>query len=132
MKRLQVLLDKEAYDDIFQMEELRTLGPQEWGVAGIEMLLKAVAGFLGMNQENIILNAFHKVLIENEKPADLKVYKDDGQLLEMGAKSAIIPMPVNDYKKIFSNVQMVNKTLIVIGMQSSSDFGQLRVILLFI
>lgn len=105
VKRLQVLLDKDAYDDIFQMEELRTLGPQEWGVAGIEMLLKAVAGFLGMNQENIILNAFHKVLIENEKPADLKVYKDDGQLLEMGAKSAIIPMPVNDYKKIFSNVQ---------------------------
>lgn len=104
VSRLHTLLEKQAYDDIFLSKELQTLGPQEWGVTGIEMLLKAVAGFLEIDQEMVCLNAYHRLLIEVQRPGDLKAYKDDNRIIEIGARSAIVPMTTADYKKVFSNI----------------------------
>lgn len=101
---LKEMLSDHEFEEILRLEEVSKLGPQSFGVSGIESLLKAVAGFLGEDIEHVQLNDYHRLLIEAETVSDLKPFKDDEILLRMGAETAIIPMSVEEYKRVFADI----------------------------
>ena len=101
---LKSLLEQGEYETLLCHEALLKYSPRDFGVAGIEILIKALAGYLGEDIERINLNEFHKLLIETEMISDLKQFKDNAELLKLGADSSIIPMSVDEYKRVFSDI----------------------------
>lgn len=104
LRKVQEMLDMQEYEAILRLEEVGDWGPQDFGDDGIELLLKAVAGFLGENTDHIQFNDYHRLLINTETVADLKPYKENERMLEQGAETAIIPMTAEEYRRIFADI----------------------------
>lgn len=105
-----MLLDG-AYEDILRHEAVLKYGPQDFGADGIEILLKAVGGYLGEDIGHISLNQYQRLLVETETIADLKPFKDNDMLMRLGAESAIEPMSLEEYKRVFSDIHNGKKNL---------------------
>ena len=101
---MKEMLDQGAFEEILRHEAVLKYDPQDFGVKGIEILLKAVGGYLGEDINHISLNKYHQLLIETAEITDLKQYKDNDDLLRLGAESAVIPMSLEAYKRVFSEI----------------------------
>lgn len=100
---------KKLYDDgdsksFLSSTFLRNVNPLTLGVEGIQMALFMLADYLGENRDVVTINAFHEVLITTETAYDLKQYKDDSRLLELGAQTAYLPFSTDEFLKIFANI----------------------------
>lgn len=89
----------------------RNASPIELGCNGIELSLKALAGYLNKDTEQFTLNEFHRILISSPTVTELKQYKDDEHMRELGAQSAFVAMTSNEFSKVFANVHNGKKTL---------------------
>lgn len=91
--------------------QFRHSNPLTLGITGIEMALKALAGYLNEDMESFNLNDFHKLLISAPTVFELKPYKDDERIRQLGAQTAFVPISASDYSKVFTNVHNGKKTL---------------------
>ncbi len=91
------------FESFLRSETFTKKSPDQLGVNGILLAVKAVAGFLG-NDYNIILNDFQKALIETEHASDLTRYRDDEDLLRLGMQSSFAPMTLDTFRICFANV----------------------------
>lgn len=99
------------YVGFLRSTQFRNSSPIDLGFKGIELSLKALAGYLNEDVERFNLNAFHRILISSPTVAELKQYKDDEQIQALGAQSAFIAMTPNEFSKVFANVHNGKKTL---------------------
>lgn len=99
------------YVGFLNSAQFRNSNPLDLGVNGIELALKALAGYLNEDAEQFNLNAFHRILITSPTVAELKQYKDDDHIQDLGAQSAFIAMTSNEFSKVFANVHNGKKTL---------------------
>lgn len=104
IESMMLMLNEGKFEAVLKQEAVLKYGPQDFGSRGIEVLLKAIGGFLGDDIEHINLNQYHRVLIETETVADLKQYKDSDEVLSLGADSAMVPMQLSEYKRIFTDI----------------------------
>lgn len=111
MLKMKSLYGEHEYESIFKLKELGDATPHILGIAGLELLLKALLSYLGEDVEKATLNEFHKILIRTEKVQDLKKYKDDVQLLKLGMETAFISVGLDDFRKIFGDVHNGKKNL---------------------
>ena len=105
------MLLKGTYEDILRHEAILKYGPRDFGADGIEILLKAIGGYLGEDINHISLNQYQRLLVETETIADLKQFKDNDVLMRLGAESAIEPMPLEEYKRVFADIHNGKKNL---------------------
>lgn len=57
------------------------------------------------------MNQYQRLLVETETIADLKQFKDNDVLMRLGAESAIEPMPLEEYKRVFADIHNGKKNL---------------------
>ena len=105
------MLLKGTYEDILRHEAILKYGPRDFGAEGIEILLKAIGGYLGEDINHISLNQYQRLLVETETIADLKQFKDNDVLMRLGAESAIEPMSLEEYKRVFADIHNGKKNL---------------------
>ena len=111
LQPLKKLYDAGEYAAFLHSTQFRNSNPQDLGIIGIELALKALAGYLNEDAEKFNLNAFHRALITSPTVAELKQYKDDDHIQDLGAQSAFVAMTSNEFSKVFANVHNGKKTL---------------------
>lgn len=110
-RNLEKLVSDGNYAGFLNSPQFRSSNPLALGINGIELSLKALAGYLGVDIDRFRLNDFHKILISAPTVAEIKQYKDDDYLQELGAQTAFIAVTSKEYSKIFANVYNGKKTL---------------------
>ena len=85
--------------------------PLTLGVEGVQMALYMLADYLGENRDVVTINDFHRILISTSTVPDLKQYKENTQLLELGAQTAYLPLSTEEFAKVFANVHNGKRNL---------------------
>ena len=83
LDELEKYIDEARYEDFLRSEKFAKKSPDQLGVNGILLAIKAIAGFLG-DDPNIKLNDFQRALIETERASDLTQFRDDEDILRLG------------------------------------------------
>jgi len=108
---LKEMFEAGDFEGFLRSNQFRESSPLEFGVGGVELALKALAGYLNEPIERFALNEFQRLLISVPTVADLKQYKDDELIQELGAQTAIVPLSSSDFSKVFTSVHNGKKTL---------------------
>lgn len=102
-EELEKYIDEARYEDFLRSEKFAKKSPDQLGVNGILLAIKAIAGFLG-DDPNIKLNDFQRALIETERASDLTQFRDDEDILRLGLQSSYVPMTMDTFKICFADV----------------------------
>ena len=100
---LEKYIDEARYEDFLRSDKFLKKSPNQLGVNGILLAIKAIAGFLG-DDPNIKLNDFQRALIETERASDLTQFRDDEDILQLGLQSSYVPMTMDTFKICFADV----------------------------
>lgn len=102
-EELEKYIDDAKYEDFLRSEKFTTKSPDQLGVNGILLAIKAVAGFLG-DDLNIKINDFQRALIETERASDLTQFRDNEDILRLGLQSSYTPMTMDTFRVCFADV----------------------------
>ncbi len=108
---LKEMFEAGDFEGFLRSKQFRNSSPLELGVDGVELALKALAGYLNEPIDRFAFNEFQRLLISTPTVSDLKQYKNDELIQELGIQSAIIPLSSSDFSKVFSSVHNGKKTL---------------------
>lgn len=102
-EELEKYIEEGRYEEFLRSEKFVKKSPDQLGVNGILLAIKAVAGFLG-DDSNINLNDFQRALIETERASDLIQFKDDEDILQLGLHSSYMSMSMDTFRTCFADV----------------------------
>lgn len=108
---LKEMFEAGDFEGFLRSKQFRNSSPLELGVSGVELALKALAGYLNDSIERFNLNEFQRILISVPTVTELKQYKDDELIQELGVQSAFVPLSSSDFAKVFTGVHNGKKTL---------------------
>lgn len=111
LRNIEKLISDGDYVGFLNSPQFRSSNPLALGINGIELSLKALAGYLGDDIDRFCLNDFHKILISAPTVTEIKQYKNDERIQELGAQTSFITTTSREYSKIFANVYNGKKTL---------------------
>lgn len=103
LKELEKYIDEARYEDFLRSEKFTKKSPNQLGLKGILLAIKAIAGFLG-DDPNIKLNDFQRILIETKRASELTQFRDDEDILRLGLKSSYVPMTTETFKICFADM----------------------------
>lgn len=103
LEELEKYVNEAQYEDFLRSEKFTKKTPDQLGVNGVLLAIKAIAGYLG-DDSDITLNDFQRSLIEIERAADLAQIREDEDILRQGIQSSFALMTLDSFKVCFADV----------------------------
>ena len=101
--KLDQYLQNQQYGELLRSPEFQTANPVQLGADGIQLVIRAIAGYLG-NPTNIVLNEFQRKLIEATTSLDLFPLREDESILEQGLRSSFAPADMYSFRLSMGNL----------------------------
>ena len=102
-EELEKFVKEAQYEEFLRSEKFTKKTPDQLGINGVLLAIKAVAGYFG-DDPDITLNDFQRSLIETERAADLTQMREDENTLRQGIQSSFVPMTLDTFKACFADV----------------------------
>ncbi len=104
IEKLQEYLTASDYWGLLTSEIFQNTPPYMIGSVGVELVLKALSGYLYGDAEGFRLSRFQKLLIDTERVMDLKVYKDNVAVMKDGTETALRPLTPDNFGGVFASI----------------------------